>query len=88
MNETRFKVASIHQVLPLAGGGQQCLCGVVLLKHRDATEHITDMVLADLHAQVEALREQTMVLVLERKGGAAAIYAYDNVLDLLDGSNE
>lgn len=40
--DARFLVAGIHQAQTRAGGGFECLCGAVLGKHRDVTEHIID----------------------------------------------
>lgn len=40
--DARFLVAGIHQVHTRDSGGFACLCGAVLGKSRDVTEHIID----------------------------------------------
>ena len=47
-------------------------------------EHLR--ILADLRAKVEALKERVSVMVDERNAGLPAIWAIDEVLDLIDGS--
>jgi hypothetical protein len=60
MDESRFRVASVHHIYTRMVDGQPsghiCLCGEVMLTHRACTEHIVDAYRDDLRAQVEMLR--------------------------------
>lgn len=59
MDESRFRTANVHHVYTRMVDGQVnghiCLCGDVMLTHRECTEHIVDAYRADLCARVEAL---------------------------------
>lgn len=89
MDESRFRTANVHHIYPRNPEGFECLCGAVMGKHRDCTEHIIDMYRADLRTKVEGLpHEDGCNSILEASGAGRCDCLIRDVLALIGGDTQ